>query len=131
MRRSSFVFGLLLLGTSVQAQESSTEFNKRQFQGWGGLAVHCSLRPNDATNNGLCAWATQRLTLLARPLRISVIIVDAKSFERTLQKRRFEREEKVSTLLDVELDLLSTKGNQTSLYIGVSAGPSYSGAVET
>jgi hypothetical protein len=120
-----------LLSTSVQGQQNQREFNKTQFQGWGGLAVYCTMRPNDARSKGLCAWATQRLTLLARPLKIPVLSVEATSYERTVQKWSFEQQEKVSTLLDVELDFFATTAAaQTALFVGVRAGPFYSGAVE-
>ncbi len=130
MRRYVIALAALAIALPATAQETREAFNKRRFGGWSGLAFYCSIRPEDDMNKRLCEWAKQRIRFLAKPLNITTMITVADPSTRFTQKA----EENKSDLLDVELQLLSTKGGQNSqlgFYMALRAIAIYNGAVET
>lgn len=118
---------LSLSNNAAVAQGTDQTSKQKKFAGWGGLSVYCTLNPENPLSKGLCLWARQKLNLLAKPLNIPVLIVE-KNSDRFSERARFQASSKISTLLDVDIQIFSYG---PSLFAGVRVGNFYTSAVET
>jgi hypothetical protein len=105
---------------------TSKELHKQQFEGWGGLAFYCSIRPESSANKALCEWATQRIRLLAKSVSVPVLATQSDTFQRIVQKSKST----IPDLLDLQLDIFSVGDNPRALSVTLRAGPTYSQAIE-
>lgn len=111
----------ILVFTGAHAQVASKrEWLSSQFSGWSGLSFYCELAgSSDKTADNLCAWATQRVRMLARQSGSQLTVVSADPFQRILDKRKVG-----GNHLDLVLYISTTipkPGGVTAAYVAVKA----------